>query len=83
MISYAHQIKENLMGRACGIYGEKISLREDQDVVFENIIKMDVKEPVWEGVDWFDLADGRDEFRCCCECGREPRVYIKCGEFLD
>jgi hypothetical protein len=29
----------------------------------ESIIKMDVKEIGWEGVDWCDLADGRVEWR--------------------
>jgi hypothetical protein len=29
----------------------------------EGIIKMDVKEVEWEGVDWFDLADSGDSWR--------------------
>jgi hypothetical protein len=30
---------------------------------YESIVKMDVKEVGWEGVDWFDVADGRDKWR--------------------
>ena len=39
MISSPHQIKEDQMGRACDIYGEKISQREDQDVVVRVLLK--------------------------------------------
>jgi hypothetical protein len=27
---------------------------------WENGIKMDLREAGWEGVEWFDLAEGRD-----------------------
>jgi hypothetical protein len=30
-------------------------------------------------MDWIELAQDRDR----CECGNEPSVFLKCGEFLD
>ena len=30
-------------------------------------------------MDWIKLAEDRES----CECGNEPSVSIKCGEFLD
>jgi len=34
-------------------------------------------------VDWIDLAQDRDRWWGTCECGNEPSVSIKCGEFLN
>jgi hypothetical protein len=35
-------------------------------------------------MDWIDLIQGRTNWRAgSCEHGKEPPVYIKCGEFLD
>jgi hypothetical protein len=31
---------------------------------------------------WIELAHDKDGWRAC-ECGNEPSVSIKCGEFLD
>jgi len=30
-----------------------------------------------------DLAQNRDRWRGPCECGNEPSVSVKCGEFRD
>jgi len=36
------------------------------------------------GMDWMGLAqDGGRWLEGCCECGNEPSVSIKCGEFLE
>jgi hypothetical protein len=36
-----------------------------------------------EGVDRIYLAQERDRQRALVQCGNEPLVSIKCGEFLD
>ena len=46
---------------------------------WEDNIKMDVQEVEWGGMDWIDLAQGRDR----CKRGNEPSGSIKYGEFLD
>ena len=40
-------------------------------------IKIDIREVVWEGMGWIDLAQD------ACICCNEPLGSIKCGEFLD
>jgi hypothetical protein len=39
----------------------------------------------WDGgMDWIDLAQGRDRWQAgCCECSNEYSASIKCGEFLE
>jgi hypothetical protein len=38
----------------------------------------------WKGdMNWIDLAQDRDRWAGCGECGDEPSVSIKCGEFLE
>jgi len=34
-------------------------------------------------MDWIDLAQDRDRCVGTCECGNEPSVSVKFGEFLD
>jgi hypothetical protein len=43
-------------------------------------IKIDLREIVWDGVDWIDLAQDRDQLRALCEHGDEPSGSIKCWE---
>jgi hypothetical protein len=43
---------------------------------------MNLREIMWEGVDWVLLTQDRDQWRTC-ENGNEPSVSIKRGEFLD
>jgi hypothetical protein len=43
---------------------------------------MDFQEVGCGALDWIELAqDG--QVAGSCECGNEPSVSIKCGEFLD
>jgi len=35
------------------------------------------------GMDWIDLAQGRDRWRAVVKAVMNLRVPIKCGEFLD
>jgi hypothetical protein len=44
---------------------------------------MDLKEIGWEGVDWINLAEDRDEWQPFCEQGNDPLDSIKCLEFID
>jgi hypothetical protein len=41
---------------------------------WEDNIKVDLQEVVYEDMDWIDGT---------CDCGYEPSGSIKCGEFLD
>ena len=55
--------------------GKPRSRREDN-------IKMDLQEVVWgHGLDW--SGSGYGQVTGTCECGDEPSVSIKCGDFLD
>jgi hypothetical protein len=36
-----------------------------------------------EGMEWIDLAQGRDKVVGSCKRGNEPSGFIKCGNFLD
>jgi hypothetical protein len=88
-------MEKNEMGRACKTYGRGEAytgfwwgnLRgrdhlEDPGVdvriklrwIFRN---WDVG--VWTGMNWLRIGTGGGT----CECGNEPPVSIKCGEFLD
>jgi len=39
-------------------------------------------EIAWE-VDWIHLAQDRNQWRGCCEHGKEPSGSLKGGEFVD
>jgi hypothetical protein len=43
-------------------------------------IKMDLREIGWDGVDWMDTAQDRDQWRAL---GIEPSGSIKCWEVLE
>jgi hypothetical protein len=47
------------MGRACSTNGEK---RNAYRILVGNI-KMDLREIGWDGVDWTDMAQDRDQWR--------------------
>jgi hypothetical protein len=44
-------------------------------------IKIDHRETEWDGMDWIDLAQDRDQ--CSCEHGNELSGSIKCWEVLE
>ena len=49
---------------------------------WEDNIKMDLQEIEWgHGLHWSDLGQG--QVADTCECGNEPSVSVKCGEFVD
>jgi hypothetical protein len=48
----------------------------------DNII-MDLREVGWDGMDWIDLAQDRDQWRALVEHGNEPPCSIKCWEVLE
>jgi hypothetical protein len=43
---------------------------------------MDLREIGWDGVDWMDMAQDRDQWSSC-EHGIEPLGSIKCWEVLE
>jgi hypothetical protein len=46
-------------------------------------IKMDLREIGWDGMDWINLAQDRDQWEGSCEHGNEPSGYIKYWEVLE
>jgi hypothetical protein len=47
-----------------------------------NNIKMDLREIGWDGMDWNDVAQDRDQWRALVNTN-EPSGSIKCWEFLE
>jgi hypothetical protein len=41
-------------------------------------INMDLRDILWDGMDWIDMAQDRDQWRAH---SNEPSVSIKCWEF--
>jgi hypothetical protein len=50
--------------------------------VLEDNIRMNLQEVGWAGMNWVDLAEGRDRWQTC-GCSNELPGSIKCGKFLD
>ena len=44
---------------------------------------MDLQEVGCGGMDWIELTQGQGQVAGTCECGNEPSVSVKFGEFLD
>jgi hypothetical protein len=44
-------------------------------------IKIDHRAIGWDGMDWINLAQDRDQ--CSCEHGDEPSGSLKCWEVLE
>jgi hypothetical protein len=40
-------------------------------------IKMDLREIGWDGIDWIELAQDRDQLEGSCEHGDEPSGSLK------
>jgi hypothetical protein len=47
-----------------------------------NNIKMDLRETGWDGVDWIDMAQDRDQWRALVNTVLNFRGSIKCWEVL-
>jgi hypothetical protein len=45
-------------------------------------IKMNLREIGWDGMDWIDVAQDRDQWRALGEHCSEPSGFIKCWEIL-
>jgi hypothetical protein len=41
---------------------------------WEDNVKMDLREIGWDGMDWIDLADDRDQWRALVNTGMSLRV---------
>jgi hypothetical protein len=46
-------------------------------------INMDLRELEYDGLDWIDLAQDRDQWKALVTYGNEPSGSIKCGEVLE
>jgi hypothetical protein len=48
-------------------------------------IKMDLRERRWDGMDWIDLAEDRDQWRVLVTVvhGNEPLVSIRSWEVVE
>jgi len=72
---------EFLEWQSRGIYRVLVGKHEGKRLLgrhrrrWEDNIKMDLQEVVYDGMDWIDLA----QERVSCECGNEPSCSIKCG----
>jgi hypothetical protein len=49
---------------------------------WEDNIKMDLQEVGWGGMDWIDMAQGRDRWRAFVSAVMNPRVPQNAGNFL-
>jgi hypothetical protein len=47
-----------------------------------NNIKMDLREIGWDGMDWIDLAQNRDQWRALVSTEMNLRVPYNAGKFL-
>jgi hypothetical protein len=60
---------------------EKSTLRRPRHR-WEDNIKMDLREIGWDGVDWIDLAEDRDQWRALMNMVMNLRVPQNVGKFL-
>jgi hypothetical protein len=49
---------------------------------WEDSIKIDFREIVWDGMDWIDLAQDRDQWRAVVNTVMNLRVPYSAGKFL-
>jgi hypothetical protein len=45
-------------------------------------VKMDLREMRWDGVDWIDMAQDRDQWRALVNTILNLRVSLNAGKFL-
>jgi hypothetical protein len=68
------------MGRACSTNGEKRNAcrilvgKQDQDVDGLTILKWILREVGWDGMDWIDLTQDRDQWRALVNAVMNLRV---------
>jgi hypothetical protein len=48
-----------------------------------NNVKMDLRETGWDGMDWIDLAQNRDQLRALVDTVMNLPGSIKCWEVLE
>jgi hypothetical protein len=46
-------------------------------------IKMDLRETEWDGMDWIDLAQDRDQWKALLNTAMKFQVSIICWEVLE
>lgn len=95
-IIYATSVPINEMGEACGIFmreewymqscgwensGKKTTWKIYVQMV--DNIKMDLKEIVWKGIEFFDLANGKHKFWDFVKTVMNFQGPIICGNFLN
>jgi hypothetical protein len=69
--------KKNAYRVLVGIPEEKRPLGRPRRRWVDNIKKV-LTEIEWEGMDWIDLAQNRDQWRALVNMGMNLRVSIKC-----
>jgi hypothetical protein len=82
-------VKEDEMGRTCNTNGEKLvgkserkrPLGRPRRRLVDNI-GMELREMRWDGMDWIDLAQDRDQLRALVNTVMKLRVPKKIGKFL-
>jgi hypothetical protein len=83
------------MGRACSTNGEKrnayrllVGMSEGKRPLgrprrrWVDNIKMELREIGWDGMDWIDLAQNRDQWRALVNAVINLRVPYNAGKFL-
>jgi hypothetical protein len=81
------QVKKDEMGRACSTNGEKrnayrilVGKPEEEKPLgrprckWVDNIKIDLREIGWDGMDWIDLAQDRDQWRALFNTVTKSRV---------
>jgi hypothetical protein len=77
------------MGKMIGAYRGLVRKPEGNSPLgrplrrWEDNIKMDLYKVGCGGMDWFELAEGRDRWRAHVNAVMKLWVSLKCGEFLD
>jgi hypothetical protein len=83
------------MGRACSTSGERKNVYRILVGKLEgrrplgrprhrwvNNIKMNLREIGWDGIDWIDLAQNRDQWRALVNTAMNLRFLYNAGKFL-
>jgi len=77
------------MEESIGLYGVVVGKPEGKRLLGETridgriILRWIFRKWHVGSMDWINLAQDKEQLAGNCECGNEPSVSIKCGEFLD